>query len=93
MVVGATGTRAGSHTLVPLEVEEVRNGEGQETQDCELTAAKRWVKRLRAEPRQFSRCIVGDDLYGHEPLIAELQALRMRFVLVAKPTSHTALFA
>ena len=38
-------------------------------------------------------CIVGDDLYGHEPLIAELQALRMRFVLVAKPTSHVALFA
>ncbi len=38
-------------------------------------------------------CIVGDDLYGHEPLIAELQRLRMSFVLVAKPTSHAALFA
>jgi hypothetical protein len=37
-------------------------------------------------------CLVGDDLYGHEPLIAELQALRMRFVLVAKPSSHEALF-
>ena len=38
-------------------------------------------------------CIVGDDLYGHEPLIEELQGLRMSFVLVAKPTSHAALFA
>ena len=35
---------------------------------------------------------VGDDLSGHEPLIAELRALRMRCVLVAKPTSHGALF-
>lgn len=92
MVVGATVTRAGSHAIVPLDAEEVRNTEGQEQQDCELTAAKRLVKRLRAEHRQLSMCIVGDDLYGHEPLIAELQTLRMRFVLVAKPTSPAALF-
>jgi hypothetical protein len=93
MVVGATVTRAGSHTIVPLDVEEVRNGDGQEKQDCELTAAKRLVKRLRAEHRQLSMCIVGDDLYGHEPFIEELRALRMSFMLVAKPTSHAALFA
>jgi len=93
VVVSATVTRAGSHAILPLEVEEVRNREAQEPQDCELTAAKRLVKRLRTEHRQLSMCIVGDDLYGHEPLIAELQALRMRFVLVAKPTSHEALFA
>jgi hypothetical protein len=93
VVVGATVTRAGSHAILPLDAEEVRNTDGQQKQDCELTAAKRLVKRLRAEHRQLSVCIVGDDLYGHEPLIAELQALRMSFVLVAKPTSHVALFA
>jgi hypothetical protein len=93
LVVGATVTRAESHAILPLDIEEVRNSEGQETQDCELTAAKRLVKRLRAEHRQLAMCIVGDDLYGHEPLITELQRLRLRFVLVAKPTSHAALFA
>jgi hypothetical protein len=93
LVVSATVTRAGSHAILPLDVEEVRNREGQEPQDCELTAAKRLVKRLRAEHRQLAMCIVGDDLYGHEPLILELQRLRFRFVLVAKPTSHPALFA
>jgi hypothetical protein len=92
VVVGATVTRAGSHAILPLDAEEVRNTDGQETQDCELTAAKRLVKRLRAEHRQLAMCIVGDDLYGHEPLIAELQRLRLRFVLVAKPASHAALF-
>jgi hypothetical protein len=50
------------------------------------------VKRLRTEHRQLSMCIVGDDLYGHEPFIEELRAQRMSFVLVAKPTSHVALF-
>jgi hypothetical protein len=92
VVVAATVTRAGSHAIVPLDVEEVRHTDGQQKQDCELTAAKRLVKRLRAEHRQLPVCIVGDDLYGHEPFIAELRARRMRFVLVAKPTSHVALF-
>ena len=93
VVVSATVTRAGSHAILPLDVEEVSNREEQEVQDCELTAAKRLVKRLRAEHRQLAMCIVGDDLYGHEPLIAELQRLRLPFVLVAKPSSHATLFA
>jgi hypothetical protein len=93
VVVAATVTRAGSHAILPLDAEEVRNTDGQQKQDCELTAAKRLVNRLRAEHRQLAMCIVGDDLYGHEPLMEELRAQRMRFVLVAKPTSHGTLFA
>jgi hypothetical protein len=92
IVVAATVTRAGSHEIMPLDAEAVRNADGQPKQDCELTAAKRLVNRLRAEHRQLSMCIVGDDLYGHEPFIEELRAQRMSFVLVAKPTSHVALF-
>jgi hypothetical protein len=92
VVVGATVTRASSHAILPLDAEEVHNTDGHQKQDCELTAAKRLVTRLRAEHRQLSMCIVGDDLYGHEPFIEELGALRMSFVLVAKPTSHVALF-
>jgi hypothetical protein len=93
VVVAATVTRAGSHAILPLDAEEVRNTDGQQKQDCELTAAKRLVTRLRVEHRQLSLCIVGDDLYAHEPFIQELRARRMDFVLVAKPTSHMALFA
>jgi hypothetical protein len=92
VVVAATLTRAESHAILPLDAEEVRNTDGQQKQDCELTAAKRLVKRLRAAHRQLSMCSVGDDLYGHEPFIVELRAQRMSFVLVAKPTSHVALF-
>jgi hypothetical protein len=93
LVVSAPVTRAGRHAILPLEVEEVSNRVEQETQDCELTAAKRLGKRLRAEQRQLALGMVGDDLYGHEPWIAELPRVRMRYVLVAKPSSHPALFA
>lgn len=92
LVVAATVTRAGSHEILPMEAEEVRNEDGQQRQDCELNAAKRLVKRLRAEHRQLRICLTGDDLYAHEPFILELRKLRMGFVLVAKPTSHAGLF-
>jgi hypothetical protein len=91
LAVAATLTRAGSHEILPLDAEEVRNDDGQPKQDWELTAAKRLVRRLRAEQRQLKICITGDDLYAHEPFILELRRLRMGFVLVAKPTSHEGL--
>lgn len=92
VVVGATMVRAGSHDILPLDAEQVRNTDGQEKQDCELKAAKRLVERLRQEHRQLSLLVMGDDLYAHEPFILDLRALRMNFVLVAKPTSHQELY-
>jgi len=92
VVVGATLVRAGSHAVLPLDVEEVRNEDGQEKQDCEINAGKRVAKRLRQEHRQLKICLTGDDLYAHEPFLLNLRELRMNFVLVAKPTSHEELF-
>ncbi len=92
VVVGATLVRAGSHDILPLDAEEVRNTDGQEKQDCEINAGKRLVRRLRQEHRQLALIIVGDDLYAHEPFILDLRALRMEFVLVAKPDSHKELY-
>ena len=41
-VVSATLVKAGSHRVLPLDVEEVRNSDGQDKQDCEINAAKRF---------------------------------------------------
>ena len=92
-VVAATLVRAGSHDILPLDAEEVRNTDGREKQDCELNAAKRLTKRLRQEHRQLKMLVAGDDLYAHEPFILDLRALQMGFVLVAKPESHKELYA
>jgi hypothetical protein len=92
VVVGATLVRAGSHRVLPLDVEEVRNGDGVRVQDCELTAAKRLIQRVRQEHRQMKLIVGGDDLYGHQPYVQLLQSLRLHYVLVAKPESHQELF-
>lgn len=92
VVVAATLVKAGSHSIMPFDVEEVRNEDGKEKQDCEINAAKRLIKRVRAEHRQLSVCLTGDDIYAHEPFVQQLRAAGMEFVLVAKPTSHKELF-
>jgi hypothetical protein len=91
-VVGATLVRAGSHRILPLDVEEVRNTDGSEKQDCEVNAGKRLIERFRQEHRQMKVIVSGDDLYSHEPFVQQLKQDRLPFVLVAKPDSHKELF-
>jgi hypothetical protein len=93
-IVGATVVRGGSHQVLPLDVEEVRNATAESApQDCELTAGKRLITRLRQEHPQMALIMIGDDLYSHVPFVEHLQVLRQHFVLVAKPASHPTLLA
>jgi hypothetical protein len=93
-IVGATVVRAGSHQVLPLDVEEVRNATAESTpQDCELTAAKRLLARVRREHPQMAQIVIGDDLYAHVPFVEQLQQQRQHYMLVAKPTSHPTLMA
>jgi hypothetical protein len=92
-IVSATLVKSGSHRVFPLDVEEVRTSDGAEKQDCELNAAKRLLLRLRQEHPHMPLIVGGDDLYAHEPLIAQLRAHRLHHVLVCKPGSHTEVYA
>jgi hypothetical protein len=91
-VVAATLVKAGSHKVLPMDVEQVQNSDGEGKQDCELNAAKRLVKRLRAEHRQMTVIVTGDDLYSHEPFVELLESRRFHYVIVAKAESHKEMF-
>jgi Transposase DDE domain len=94
LIVGATLVRAGSHQVLPLDVEEVRNATAESTpQDCELTAAKRLLARVRREHPQMAQIVIGDDLYAHVPFVEQLEQQRQHYLLVAKPSSHPTLVA
>ena len=94
LIVGATVVRVGSHQVLPLDVEEVRNATAESTpQDCELTAGKRLIARVRREHPQMALIVIGDDLYSHVPFVELLQQQRQHYVLVAKPSSHPTLVA
>jgi hypothetical protein len=85
--VSATLVKAGSHRVLPLDVEAGRHSAGHAKQDGAVHAAKRLIPRLRQEPPQLPFIIGGDALYGHEPFIAQLRALRLPHGLVCQPTS------
>jgi len=68
-VVSATLVKAGSHRVVPLEVEEVHKHDGQDKQDCAVNAAQRLMGRVRQEHPRRPLGIWGDDLSCHEPFI------------------------
>lgn len=94
LVVGATVVRAGSHQGVPLDAEEVRNATAEsQPQDCDLTASKRLITRLRRAHPQLAVIVMGDDLYAPVPFVEQLQQLRLHYVLVAQPASHPTLRA
>jgi hypothetical protein len=93
-IVGATVVRAGAHQVLPLDVEEVRNATAESApQDCELTAGKRLLARLRQEHPQMALIVIGDDLYSHVPVVEQLQQLRQHYVVVAQPSSPPTLLA
>lgn len=91
-VVAATLVKPGSHKILPMDVEQVSNEDGQDKQDCEVEGGKRLAKRLRKEHPQLEMIIGGDDLYSHEPYVELLKSNRLHYVLVAKPSSHKELF-
>ncbi len=78
--------------VYPLEPEFIRPQDGAEKQDCERTAAKRWVKRCAARFAPWQATLLADDLHCHQPFCALLQQHKLNFILVCKPDSHTALY-
>ena len=70
----------------------MRNDAGQDKQDCEINAAKRFIPRLRHAHPQLALIVGGDALYCHAPCILQLREHRMHHVLVCKPGSPQAVY-
>jgi hypothetical protein len=78
---------------LPLPPEFIVPQDGNEKQDCERVAAKRWLGRHDEHFSDYSVSYLGDDLYANQPscqLIAE--TYRQFFIFVCKPESHTSLY-
>lgn len=59
-------TQPFSNKVIPLEPEFVTPQDGAKKQDCELNAAKRWVRR-NSHMANEKIIILGDDLFSREP--------------------------
>ncbi len=78
--------------VIPLAPEAIQNTDGTEKQDCEINAGKRFIKKFRKTHPKLKIIFSGDDLFSKQPMIDELKAANMSFILVAKPSSHKILY-
>ena len=75
-----------------LEPEFIQPQDGHDKQDCELAAAKRWLKRHAQCLPAERTTILGDDLLCHQPFCEAVRAAQCNFILVCLPESHTTLY-
>jgi hypothetical protein len=78
--------------VIPLAPELIIKSDGDTKNDCERSAGKRLIGKIRAEHPKLKIMITGDGLYSNQPFIDALNTHAMSFVLVAKPTDHKVLF-
>ena len=77
--------------VIPLMQEFISNDDGEEKQDCEVNASKRWLDNF-TNPTSKKLIILGDDLYSREPMIKKVLEQKHSYVFVAKTTSHKYLY-
>ena len=94
-----------SHSMIPpvlvhpeqgevlsLEPEFIRPQDGDEKQDCESKAIKRWLKEKSPNYNLDNVIVLCDDLHSHQPQCEAVLARGWDFIFVCKPDSHKTLY-
>lgn len=82
----------GCPEVIPFMPEHIVNSDGATKQDCEMNAAKRFVKKLRQDFPQLGLIMGGDALFSKQPIIEQVLSLGMHYIFGAKPTDHKYMF-
>lgn len=85
--------KPGQAQVFPLPPEFIIPQDGQEKQDCERNAAKRWLGQHHGHFSVRSVTYLGDDLYANQPLCQQIaETYQQFFIFVCKPESHKGLY-
>lgn len=87
-ILQAALMRPGKREVIPLAPEAILNSDGNGKQDCEISAGKRLIKKIRSAHPKLKILIVADSLHSKQPFIEELGRQGMSYILVAKPDDH-----
>lgn len=69
--------------------EQTINTDGTTKQDCEMNAAKRFIKKLYQGFPKLDMLIGGDALFSKQPIIEDILGCNMHYLFAAKPDDHT----
>jgi len=91
-VVAAVLVHPETKQVLPLAVEPIVRGDGEQKNDCERNATGRLIRRVRKQHPKLKLLVIEDGLSSNAPHIADLKASKMHFMLGAKPGDHEHLF-
>lgn len=91
-VLGAALVHPDYREVIPLCPEMIQKQDGAKKNDCERNAARRFLKKLRAEHPRLKLIVIEDALSANGPHIRDLQEHDLRFFLGVKPGDHPLLF-
>ena len=72
----------GRSEVIALDPEFILPQDGHEKQDCENTAAKRWIQSRGEKYSDMKVTVLGDNLYCNQPICNELLDIGFNFILV-----------
>ena len=85
--------KPGQEQVFSLPPEFIVPQDGNEKQDCERVAIKRWLAQHEHRFAQYTMTYLGDDLYANQPLCQLIgQTYKQCFIFTSKPDSHSYLY-
>src|SRR5271165_692443 len=91
-MLGAVIVHPDFREVLPLAPEPIQRCDGQQKNDCERNAARRWLKQFRKDHPHLPVIITEDALSSNGPHIRDLKESNCRFILGVKPADHVHLF-
>jgi hypothetical protein len=92
-LLGAALVHPDKAEVLPLAPEPICNQDGQQKNDCERNAARRFLERFRREHPHLPVIVIEDALSANAPHVRDLVDQRAHFILGVKEGDHEALFA
>lgn len=80
--------KPGNEQVLSLPPEFISPQDGNDKEDCENAAAKRWIARWAKVFGNKGMTLLGDDLYSRQPIIGTALLEGFHFIFVCKPQSH-----
>jgi Transposase DDE domain len=91
-MLGAVIVHPDFSEVIPLAPEPIGRQDGQDKNDCERNAARRWLKQFRKDHPHLPIIVTEDALGSNAPHIRDLLEHHVHFILGVKEGDHKHLF-
>jgi hypothetical protein len=92
-MLGAALVHPDQRAVIPLMPEPILKQDGIEKNDCERTAAKRFITKLRQDHPHLKVIVTEDSLSSNAPHVEVLHDHELHYILGVKEGDHPFLFA